>query len=148
MNRKLTLILNIVIMSMLLIDIFFAIYAQVNHNLLWLIRYAIVSSIILFILFSIHQETSKVDLKLYAIGSLISTTLYIVIFFGRYVNTIGTLFIFTVLFSIATTFFYTFRAKYRYFHQMILINLVYMITRFSLILVVIFILALQGIGSI
>lgn len=125
-------LLKICIFSMLLFDVTFAVLEFFHHygNLI-IFHYFILSSLIYFILFSLKRETITRDYKKYAIVLVISTFLCSYIIFGRYLGFQGFIFLPIFVFGCCSFIYVVLRTRYNDIYQVILINLIYLVTRFG-----------------
>jgi|JTFO01.1.fsa_nt_gb hypothetical protein len=145
MESKASFMIDICLYIMLVSDIIWAVIFYTDYNSLSIFIYAVISSIMYLILFSIKKDISTKDLTRYTIISIGSMLLFTLLSFGIFTERILLPIVFFLPFSYI--FYYT-RTIYKKRYQIILINFLYASIKVGLIFMMIYFIALMGLGSV
>ena len=148
MKNKTSFYLKLFILMMLLVDIIFAILAFIDFNSLTVFVYSVISATIYLLLFSLHRKASNSDIKFYTITSMISIFLFTFIVFGPGFGMNGQGLLPTFVFAFVSYLYFFLRTRYNQFFQVIIINFLYGIIKVGLIFLLLYIIALMGMGSV
>jgi len=146
MISKLSLHTRVLIYSLLLADIAFAVVFLNNYNSLVIFIYAFVSAFMYILLFSVNTTNTKQEIRLYAIISWASLVIFTYIAFGSYFGFTGFIAVPTLIYALVAYVYYLFRNIYKQIYLVILINSFYMIIKVGLIFILIVATGLMGLG--